>query len=155
MLAFGLPPAILMLWIRQYISRTRDSVEEVRRANNELQLANPDLKALFDFAGGLGACSHDRAALVGYAEGALERLTGVSTRIGAPGLVEGLPLVSGGTHVGTLILDERELADRQRWLEELHRVAGTQFCPRIVAALGELYGERPQLLGAGRLRSVA
>jgi putative nucleotidyltransferase with HDIG domain len=115
MLAFGLPPAIMMLSIRQYISRTRDSVEEVRHANSELQVANADLKALFEFTGGLGACSHDRVALVDYAEKQLERLTGVPVRIRAAGLLEGLPLVAGGRHVGTLVLDERSLADRERW----------------------------------------
>jgi putative nucleotidyltransferase with HDIG domain len=145
MLAFGLPPAILMLSIRQYISRTRDSVEEVRRANNELQLVNADLKALFEFAGGLGACSHDRTALVGYAEGALAGLTGVSARIGAPGLVEGLPLVSGGTHVGTLILDERELTDRERW----ERLRGT-IVPQLATAL-----ESAQLIDAARQQHLA
>jgi hypothetical protein len=39
-------------------------------------------------------------------------------------------------------------------LGELHLNAGTQFCPRVVAALEQVYVERPQLLGAGRLRAV-
>jgi putative nucleotidyltransferase with HDIG domain len=43
MLAFGLPPALIMFSIRQYVARTRDSVEEVRRANEELRVANSDL----------------------------------------------------------------------------------------------------------------
>jgi putative nucleotidyltransferase with HDIG domain len=115
MLAFGLPPAIMMLSIRQYISRTRDSVAQVRQANEELQLANADLKALFAFTGGLGSCSHDQGAVVAYAERHLGQLLGIDVRVGAPGLVEGLPLVSGGSHVGTLVLDERALADRERW----------------------------------------
>jgi hypothetical protein len=61
MLAFGLPPAIMMLSIRQYISRTRDSVAQVRQANDELQLANADLKALFAFTGGPGRAVTTRA----------------------------------------------------------------------------------------------
>jgi putative nucleotidyltransferase with HDIG domain len=43
MLAFAVPPALIMFSIRQYVARTRDSVEEVRRANEELRLANADL----------------------------------------------------------------------------------------------------------------
>jgi putative nucleotidyltransferase with HDIG domain len=39
-------------------------------------------------------------------------------------------------------------------LGELHLHAGTQFCPRVVAALEQIYIERPHLLGAGRLRAI-
>ena len=39
-------------------------------------------------------------------------------------------------------------------LGELHLHAGTQFCPRVVEALEAVYVQRPQLLGAGRLRAV-
>lgn len=48
MLAFGLPPALIMFSIRQYVARTRDSVEEVRRANEELRLANSDLARVIE-----------------------------------------------------------------------------------------------------------
>jgi putative nucleotidyltransferase with HDIG domain len=133
MLAFGLPPALMMLSIRQYVSRTRDSVEEVRRANNDLQIANADLKALFEFTGGLGACSHDRAALVDYAEQQLERLTGVPVHVGAAGLVKGLPLLAGARHVGTLVLDERALPDRQRW-ERLREAIVPQLATALESA---------------------
>jgi putative nucleotidyltransferase with HDIG domain len=130
LLAFGLPPAILMISIRQYIARTRDAVEEVRHANEELRVANSDLQVLFEFTGGLGACSHDRAALVEYAERQLRRVTGIGVRIGSPGQLEGLPLVAGGNHVGTLILDERRLADRERW-ERLREA----ILPQLATAL--------------------
>jgi putative nucleotidyltransferase with HDIG domain len=130
MLAFGLPTAIMMFSIRQYVARTRDSVEEVRRANEELRVANADLKALFEFTGGLGACSHDSVALVGYVEQQLGRLTGVPVRIGPAGQLEGLPLVSGGNHVGTLLLDERALTDRERW-ERLREA----ILPQLATAL--------------------
>jgi putative nucleotidyltransferase with HDIG domain len=130
MLAFGLPPAIMMFSIRQYIARTRDSVEEVRRANEDLRLANSDLKVLFEFTGGLGACGHDAAALVDYAERQLRRLTGIPVRIGAAGQLEGLPLVAGGNHVGTLVLDERALVDRARW-ERLREA----ILPQLATAL--------------------
>jgi putative nucleotidyltransferase with HDIG domain len=145
MLAFGLPPAIMMFSIRQYIARTRDSVEDVRRANEELRLANTDLQVLFEFAGGLGACSHDRAALVQHTELQLRRLTGTEVRVSGPGQLEGLPLVAGGNHVGTLVLDERALVDRERW-ERLREA----IVPQLATAL-----ESAQLIGEVRKQHLA
>jgi putative nucleotidyltransferase with HDIG domain len=70
------------------VSRTRRSVEEVRRANDELRRANAaleerndDLRALYEFAAGLAAQTHDRDRLVRYAEQALEQLTGAPARV--------------------------------------------------------------------------
>jgi putative nucleotidyltransferase with HDIG domain len=145
MLAFGLPPAIMMFSIRQYIARTRGSVEEVRRANEELRVANSDLQVLFEFTGGLGTYGHDRAALMDYAEEQLRRLTGVAVRIGSAGQLEGLPLVAGGHHVGTLILDERELRDRERW-ERLREA----ILPQLATAL-----ESAQLIEEVRKQHLA
>jgi putative nucleotidyltransferase with HDIG domain len=145
MLAFGLPPAIMMFSIRQYIARTRDSVEEVRRANEELRVANSDLQVLFEFTGGLGASGHDRAALVDYAEEQLRRLTGVDVGIGPAGQLEGLPLVAGRHHVGTLILDERALRDRERW-ERLREA----ILPQLATAL-----ESAQLIEEVRKQHLA
>jgi hypothetical protein len=75
MLAFTMPPALMMLSIRQYVSRTRQSVEDVRHANDELRRANvalaernDDLRELFEFAGGLAARGHDRESLVDFAQ---------------------------------------------------------------------------------------
>jgi putative nucleotidyltransferase with HDIG domain len=88
MFAFVVPPAMMMLSIRQYVSRTRRSVEEVRRANDELRRANAaleerndDLRALYEFAAGLSAQTHDRDRLVRYAEQALQQLTGSPARV--------------------------------------------------------------------------
>ena len=145
MLAFGLPPAIMMFSIRQYIARTRNSVEEVRRANEELRLANSDLQVLFEFTGGLGACSHDAAALVEYAERQLGRLMGLEVRVAPPAQLEGLPLVAGGNHVGTLILDERALVDRERW-ERLREA----ILPQLATAL-----ESAQLIEEVRKQHLA
>lgn len=145
MLAFGLPPAIVMFSIRQYVARTRDSVEDVRRANEDLRLANSDLKVLFEFTGGLGACGHDAAGLVGYAERQLARLTGVPVRIGPAGQLSGLPLVAGGNHVGTLILDDRALTDRARW-ERLREA----ILPQLATAL-----ESAQLIEEVRKQHLA
>ncbi len=120
LLAFALPPVMMMVSIRQYVSRTRRSVEEVRAANEELRLANSqlaerneDLQALFQFAGGLAARAHDRSALTGYAEEALSRLTGgratVSAREG------GIGLVAGGTRIAGLHLTETSEFEGERW----------------------------------------
>jgi diguanylate cyclase (GGDEF)-like protein/putative nucleotidyltransferase with HDIG domain len=43
LLAFALPPLLLMVSMRQYLERTRRSAEEVRAANAELELANREL----------------------------------------------------------------------------------------------------------------
>jgi diguanylate cyclase (GGDEF)-like protein/putative nucleotidyltransferase with HDIG domain len=43
LLAFALPPLLLMVSMRQYLERTRRSAEEVREANTELELANREL----------------------------------------------------------------------------------------------------------------
>jgi HD domain len=46
MLAFAVPPALVAVSIRQYLERTRASVEEIRQANIELSVANTELSAL-------------------------------------------------------------------------------------------------------------
>jgi putative nucleotidyltransferase with HDIG domain len=42
--AFSLPPALMMLSMRQYLDRTTAAVEEVRQANVEIRQANRDLR---------------------------------------------------------------------------------------------------------------
>ena len=44
LLAFALPPAMMMFSANQYLSRTQESVEEVRQSNEELRLANDELR---------------------------------------------------------------------------------------------------------------
>jgi putative nucleotidyltransferase with HDIG domain len=46
MLAFAVPPALVAVSIREYLERTRASVEEVRQANVELSEANAELTAM-------------------------------------------------------------------------------------------------------------
>jgi putative nucleotidyltransferase with HDIG domain len=113
--AFAIPPAFMMLSVRQYIARTRASVEEVRRANDELRVANAqlerrndDLHTLFQFAGGLAARAHDNHELVGFAEQELSRLAGGAARVrrGDIAIAGGIPLRSGGTIVGTVEIDD-------------------------------------------------
>jgi putative nucleotidyltransferase with HDIG domain len=119
LLAFGLPPAMLTLTVRQYLERTRAAVEEVRRANDELRRANDELEArnadlreLYEFAGGLAAQAHDRDALVAYAESSLARMAGVPVRV-AVGLgdADGDLLVAGGNPIGSVHAGRGE-----RWL---------------------------------------
>ena len=122
LLAFTLPPLMMMISMRQYVSRTRKSVDEVRRANEELRLANvelaarnDDLSSLFELAGGLAARAHDPNALVSYAEERVGRLAGTRARVSLDGERGGIELVSGGTRVASLELEEGPAFDAERW----------------------------------------
>jgi hypothetical protein len=122
LLAFALPPALLAFSQRQYLTRTRASVEEVRHANEELQrtnaelaVRNQDLRQLLDFAEGLGGRAHDHMALVAYAEEALGRLTSARTRISRQVQEGGLALVSGGVPVGTVHFERTPRFEADRW----------------------------------------
>ena len=122
LVAFSLPPALLMFSVRQYLERTRTAVEEVRRANDDLRhaneqlaQANEDLHELFRLAGGLAARAHDRTALVGYVEEALERITGTRVAVTAGDAAKGVKLVAGGRQVGGLEFSPRAGFDGARW----------------------------------------
>jgi putative nucleotidyltransferase with HDIG domain len=140
LIAFALPPALLMLSVRQYMHRTRDAVEEVRQANEELQRANAelaarneDLRELFDFAGGLAAQTHDRTALIAHAELALTRLTGTRARVVAGlGTAGGETLLAGGHPLGSVHLDGGAL-DNERW-ERLREVVLPQLATALESA---------------------
>jgi putative nucleotidyltransferase with HDIG domain len=122
LMAFALPPALLVFSVHQYLERTRAAVEEARRTNDHLQVANrelgarnDDLHELFEFAGGLAARAADEAALVAYAETAVARLAGSGVRIHVgPEEVGEIALVAGMRRVGTLVLDAPP-ADAARW----------------------------------------
>jgi putative nucleotidyltransferase with HDIG domain len=116
LLAFALPPAFMMISIRQYLARTRQAVEEVRQANEELEQRNADLRALFELTSGLAARAHDLTGLVAFVEESLTRLTGTAVHVhlgAAPG--PGIGLVAGGMHVGSLQLADDAGFDRRRW----------------------------------------
>ncbi|HVH52476.1 MAG TPA: HD-GYP domain-containing protein, partial [Gaiellaceae bacterium] len=120
--------------VRQYVSKTRESVEEVRAANSELQAAvaaleerNADLHDLFEFAGGLAARAHDRATLVGYAGDALRHIAGTEVRVSTD-LNGQVPLVAGGTPVGSLELGDA--LGSERW----ERLRDT-LLPQLATAL--------------------
>ena len=122
LVAFALPPALLMLSVRQYVERTRSAVEEVRRANQELRHANEqlgdanaDLHELFRLAGGLAARAHDRNALIRYVEETLERVTGTPVTVMPGEAANGVRLVAGGRQVGSLAFSARGGFDSDRW----------------------------------------
>jgi HD-GYP domain-containing protein (c-di-GMP phosphodiesterase class II) len=122
LLAFTIPPAAMMFSVRQYVTRTRKSVEEVREANDQLKRANAelaerndDLQALFQFAGGLAARAHDRSSLTGYAEEALERLVGTNASISFDETDTGIGLVSGGKRIAAIHLGEQTGVAIERW----------------------------------------
>jgi HD domain len=122
LLTFVLPSALMGLSHRQYLARTRASVEEVRRANEELRrtnaelaVRNQDLRQLLEFAEGLGARAHDHTALVAYAERALGRLAGAHARVSRHVEEGGLALVSGGKPVGTLHFVRSPAFEADRW----------------------------------------
>jgi len=94
--AFTLPPALMLLSVRQYVERTKEAVEEIRRANEKLAQRNEDLQALFEFTGGLAARSHDRRELIEYAEASISRLTGGHARVTVDAETEGIELMAGG-----------------------------------------------------------
>ena len=122
LIAFTLPPVAMMFSVRQYTSRTRQSVEEVRAANEELRTANAqlaarndDLQALFQFAGGLAARAHDRVSLTTYAEESLTSLTGTRTSIELGSIEGGIGLVAGGIRIGGLHLAQTAGFEGERW----------------------------------------
>ncbi|MFN2466689.1 MAG: HD-GYP domain-containing protein [Gaiellaceae bacterium] len=122
LLAFALPPVLLVISVRQYQNHTRDAVEEVREKNRALGVANQqlaerneDLNELFQFAGGLSARAHDRSTLVSYAEEALGRLTGAQARIEVGGDGAGIGLLAAGNRIGSLSLSEGADFDEERW----------------------------------------
>jgi HD-GYP domain-containing protein (c-di-GMP phosphodiesterase class II) len=105
--AFALPPAFMMLSIRQYLDRTKISVEEVRRAN-------ADLSDLLQVATGLAAHAHDTHSLRQFAEETLTALAGTGVHVDDGPVDGGLPLIAGGTTVAWLRTDSTP-AHEERW----------------------------------------
>jgi HD-GYP domain-containing protein (c-di-GMP phosphodiesterase class II) len=122
LLAFTLPPAAMMFSVRQYVTRTRNSVEEVREANEQLRHANTelaerndDLQALFQFGGELTRRAHDRASLTRYAEGALAGFSGTQASISFDETDTGIGLVSGGKRIAAVHLGDEPGFQAERW----------------------------------------
>jgi putative nucleotidyltransferase with HDIG domain len=108
LVAFVVPPALMILSTRQYLERTRESVEELR-------MANADLRILFEFAAGLAARAHDGGTLIRYVEQRLETLTGARIEILLGPLDRGIPLVAGGTQIASLEVAPGPRFDAERW----------------------------------------
>ena len=122
LVAFSLPPALLLLSVRQYLERTRAAVNEVHAANAELTGVNSELaernaalRDLFEFAGGLAANGHDRGRLVAFSEAWLSETTGATARIRIGIGSGGIALVAGGKQVGSLSLVHDGGFDEPRW----------------------------------------
>jgi HD-GYP domain-containing protein (c-di-GMP phosphodiesterase class II) len=114
LLAFALPPALLIVSVQRYIEKTRAAVDQIERTNEELVRSNRDLTDLFDFASGLAAQTHDSKQLALYAQRSLERLTGahVVVTVGEEVHEWANPLESASRVVGSLLI---EGGDKERW----------------------------------------
>jgi putative nucleotidyltransferase with HDIG domain len=95
--AFTLPAAFMMLSTRQYLYRTRESVEEVRRTNE-------DLSELLRLTEGLAGRAHDSQALISFAEAELSALTGGQVQLQTAPSQDAIPLLAGGGVSGWLRL---------------------------------------------------
>jgi HD-GYP domain-containing protein (c-di-GMP phosphodiesterase class II) len=95
--AFAVPPAFMMLSTTQYLERTRDSVEEVRRTNG-------DLADLLRVTSGLAPRAHDLRAVAEFAEHELHAITGGAVELSTEPLVGAVPLAAGGNTVAWLRL---------------------------------------------------
>ena len=133
LVAFVLPPALMILSVSQYLRRTKEAVEDVRRANESLAQRNEDLQALFEFTGGLAARSHDHRELIEYAEASISRLTGGLARVTVDAEAEGIDLVAGGGRIAALVTGEGESFDAERW-ERLRDAVLPQLATAVESA---------------------
>ena len=127
--AFTLPPALVLLSVRQYLTHTRAAFEKLQAANDELEQTNADLRELLDFTGGLASRAHDRNELVRFAEDTVGRITAATAEIVGPD-DGGIPLRNGEQAVGSLRLAHGSQFDARRW-ERL----GTALAAQLATAL--------------------
>lgn len=139
LLAFAVPPALVFVSVQQYLGKTREAVEDVRRANEELKEAiaelaarNDDLRDLFDFAGGLAAQTHDRNALLRYAQETLARVTDGQAHVilGEFSDSTAVALAVGGKRIGSI----RISGDNARW-ERLRDAIVPQLATALESAM--------------------
>jgi HD-GYP domain-containing protein (c-di-GMP phosphodiesterase class II) len=105
--AFALPPAFMMLSTRQYLERTRESVEDVRRTND-------DLAELLRITDGLAKRANNSDQVVEFAESELAELAGAPVRISQVPAAGALPLLAGGAVAGWLHLSA-PVVGNERW----------------------------------------
>jgi putative nucleotidyltransferase with HDIG domain len=87
LLAFALPPALLVFSVRQYVERTRQAVGEVRQANDELRRANDELVAMAErvrkvHRDTIAALSRSMEAKDYYTGGHTERVAEIAVALG-------------------------------------------------------------------------
>jgi hypothetical protein len=225
LVAFALPPALMILSVRQYLERTAASVEEIRQANLNLRRAHKDtiaalsrsMEAKDTYTGGhterVAAVAVGLARQLGYRDEELEAIEIGALlhdigKIGVPGQVlrkngpltdDEWELVKKHPLISDYILSELDLHPFVRQcarssheridgtgypeglqgeqiplparivfvadaldaltstrpyrparptaaaLAEIRAHAGTQFCPRVVAALDRLWRREPRL----------
>jgi hypothetical protein len=228
LVAFTLPPALMILSVRQYLERTTSAVEEIRQANLELRRAHRDTIAALSrsmeakdlYTGGhterVAAVAGALARRLGFRDEELEAIEIGALlhdigKIGVPGqvlrkdgpltddeweLIKTHPLISdyilselnlhcfvrqcarsshermdGNGYPDGLSGEDIPLPARIVFvadaldaltstrpyrparsmvaaLAEIREHAGTQFCPRVVAALEELWRKEAALFGA-------
>jgi len=228
LVAFTLPPALMILSVRQYLERTTAAVEEIREANLNLRRAHKDTIAALSrsmeakdlYTGGhterVAAVAEGLARRLGFRDDELEAIEIGALlhdigKIGVPGqvlrkegpltddeweLVKTHPLISdyilseldlhpfvrqcarssheridgsgypdrlGGEDIPlpariVFVADALDALTSTRpyrparsmlaALAEIRAHAGTQFCPRVVGALEELWRKEPGIFGA-------
>jgi putative nucleotidyltransferase with HDIG domain len=79
LLAFALPPAAMMVSTRQYISRTEESVEQLRDANEELKARAERIQKTH--LATIGALARSMEAKDGYTGGHTERVSDVAAAL--------------------------------------------------------------------------
>ncbi len=116
----------------RYIVKTRASVAEIGRTNDELRRSNADLTDLFEFAAGLAAQTHDSRQLAVHARKTLSRLIGAHVDITVgPDVRKGATLLtSSGRVVGGLLIQG---GDPERW-ERLRDAIERQLATALESA---------------------
>ena len=133
LVAFALPPALLLLSVRQYVARTREALDQERAAKESYRAQSEDMQSLFELTGGLAVRSHDRGAVVTFAEEQLAALLGADAVVIDSPQGNGLALETGGKLVGTLQVVDGDSFDAARW-ERLRPAILPQLATAIESA---------------------
>jgi PAS domain S-box-containing protein len=127
---FAIPPAFMLISARQYLTRTRESVEEIRRVNEDLESANAQLAASEDHFRSLiedaadAIVVLDRRGRIRYGSPALERM------LGQP----------AGRIVDDLALRYVHAADRRRATDAIMQVANAPLAHALELRLDRTDG---------------